>query len=114
MHFLLFLAGATITTSILGLIFFTPFIIIFSPIWFPLAALLALSVAGFLSVIGFYAAVIGGSSWVYKYYRGMNPVESDQFDYARSRISDTTSHVKDYAREFGYLHDKMKDAAPGT
>ena len=36
-------------------------------------------------------------------------------DYARSRIYNTASHVKEYAREYGgYFHDKAKDAAPGA
>ncbi|KAJ6976355.1 hypothetical protein NC653_028468 [Populus alba x Populus x berolinensis] len=40
---------------------------------------------------------------------------SDQVDYARNRIYDTASHVKDYAREYGgYLQSKVKDAAPGA
>ncbi|KAM7280197.1 hypothetical protein ACFE04_007331 [Oxalis oulophora] len=111
--FLLLLAGLTVTTTVLGLIFLSPMIIISIPIWFPIVAVIFLSVAGFLSICVFGVAVVGGSSWVYKYLRGMNPPGSGRVDYARSRISDTASHVKDYAREFG-LHTKMKDAAPGA
>lgn len=71
--------------------------------------------AGFVSMCGFGAAVVGGLSWMYKYFKGMHPPGSDRVDYARSRIYDTASHVKDYAREYGgYLHSKVKDAAPGA
>ncbi|XP_050236036.1 oleosin G-like [Mercurialis annua] len=112
---LLLLTGLTVTAGFLGLIFFTPLIVISSPIWFPIGAVLFFAVAGFLSFVGFMVAVGGGLSWMYRYYRGLNPPGSDQFDYARTRIYDTASHVKDYAREYGgYLQSKVKDAAPGA
>lgn len=55
-------------------------------------------------------------AWLYKYFRGLHPVGSDRVDYARSRIADTASHVKDYAWEYGggYFKGKVKDAAPGA
>ncbi|KDP20078.1 hypothetical protein JCGZ_05847 [Jatropha curcas] len=112
---LLLLAGLTVTATVLALIFFAPLIVISSPIWIPVAIFLFISVAGFLSICGFAAAVVGGLSWIYRYFRGLNPPGSDRFDYARSRIYDTASHVKDYAREYGgYLQSKVKDAAPGA
>ncbi|KAK9105594.1 hypothetical protein Scep_022438 [Stephania cephalantha] len=47
--------------------------------------------------------------------RGWRPPGSDRVDYARSRIADTASHVKDYAREYGgYLQSRVKDAAPSA
>ncbi|PQP93253.1 protein CHUP1 chloroplastic [Prunus yedoensis var. nudiflora] len=107
--------GLTVTAAIMGLILFTPLIIISSPIWVPIGALLFLTVAGFVSMCGFGAAAVAGSSWMYRYFKGMHPPGSDRVDYARSRIYDTASHVKDYAREYGgYLHSKVKDAAPGA
>ncbi|KHN05978.1 hypothetical protein glysoja_046115 [Glycine soja] len=52
---------------------------------------------------------------MYRYFRGLHPPGSDRVDYARSRIYDTASHVKDYARDYrGYLQSKVKDAAPGA
>ncbi|CAK7349789.1 unnamed protein product [Dovyalis caffra] len=112
---LLLLTGITVTGAVLGLIFFTPLIIISSPIWVPIAAVLFFAVAGFLSFCGFGLALVAGLSWTYRYFRGLNPPGSDQFDYARNRIYDTASHVKDYAREYGgYLQSKVKDAAPGA
>ncbi|KAK3024131.1 hypothetical protein RJ639_044386 [Escallonia herrerae] len=112
---LLLLTGLTITTAVMGLIFFAPLLIISSPIWVPIGTVLFIAVAGVLSVCGFGVAAVVGLSWVYRYFRGLHPVGSDQFDYARSRIVDTASHVKDYAREYGgYLHGKVKDAAPGA
>ncbi|KAJ0049679.1 hypothetical protein Pint_16401 [Pistacia integerrima] len=112
---LLLLIGLTVTATILGLIFFAPLLIISSPIWVPIGTILFLTVAGFLSVCGFGVAVVAGLSWMYRYFRGLHPPGSDRFDYARSRIYDTASHVKDYAREYGgYLQSKVKDAAPGA
>ena len=112
---LLFLTGLTITATVVGLIFFTPLILISSPIWVPAGTIFFFSVAGFLSLCGFGMAVLAGLSWIYKYFRGWNPPGSGRFDYARSRIADTASHMKDYAREYGgYLQSKVKDAAPGA
>ncbi|XP_059664046.1 oleosin G-like [Cornus florida] len=112
---LLLLTGLTITAVVMGMIFFTPLIVILSPIWVPVATILFFAIAGFLSVCGFAVSAVAGLSWMYRYFRGFHPPGSDRVDYARSRIADTASHVKDYAREYGgYLHSKVKDAAPGA
>ncbi|XP_021905713.1 oleosin 1 [Carica papaya] len=112
---LLFLVGLTVTATVLGLIFFTPLIIISSPIWVPVAIVIFLVSVGFLFVCGFGVVSVAALSWMYRYFRGMNPPGSDQVDYARTRIYDTASHVKDYARGYGgYLQSKVKDAAPGA
>ncbi|GMN57930.1 hypothetical protein TIFTF001_027034 [Ficus carica] len=112
---LLLLTGATVTATVLGLVLFTPLIVLSSPIWVPAAFVLFFVAAGFLSLCGFGVAVVGGLAWSYRYFRGLHPAGSDRFNYARSRIYDTASHVKDYAREYGgYLQSKVKDAAPGA
>ncbi|KAF5734074.1 Oleosin family protein [Tripterygium wilfordii] len=112
---LLLLTGLTVTALVLGLIFFAPLIIFTSPIWVPLGTILFVVIAGFLSVCGFGVAVVVGLSWLYRYFKGMHPPGSDRVDHARSRIYNTASHVKDYAREYGgYLQSKVKDAAPGA
>ncbi|KAF5806609.1 putative oleosin [Helianthus annuus] len=112
---LLLLTGVTITVSLVGLIFCTPVIILTSPIWVPIGTLLFVVVAGFLLVCGSGVATVAAVAWLYKYFRGLHPVGSDRVDYARSRIVDTASHMKDYAREYGgYLQSKVKDAAPGA
>lgn len=105
---LLLLTGITVTVSVLSFIAFLPLIIISSPIWIPLFLL----VTGFLSLAGFLFGTASVVSWTYRYFKGMHPVGSDQVDYARSRIYDTAAHVKDYAG--GYIHGKVKDAAPGA
>lgn len=108
---LLFLLGVTFTVGVLGFIVFLPLIIISSPIWIPALVL----VGGFLTVSGFLLGTVAVLSWTYRYFQGMHPVGSNQMDYARSRIYDTASHVKDYAREYGgYFHGRAKDAAPGA
>ncbi|KAL6011039.1 hypothetical protein ACLOJK_001483 [Asimina triloba] len=112
---LLFLAGLTLTATVLGLIFVTPLIILCSPIWVPVGTVLFIAVAGFSAMSAFAVAMAAAIAWTYRYVRGRRPVGSDRVDYARSRIADTASHVKDYAREYGgYLQSKVKDAAPGA
>ncbi|KAF8399174.1 hypothetical protein HHK36_015039 [Tetracentron sinense] len=112
---LLVLTGLTLTATVLGLIFFTPLILLSSPIWVPVGTVLFVAIAGFLSMCGFGVAVLAGLSWMYKYFRGWHPPGSDRVDYARSRIADTTGHMKDYAREYGgYLQSKVMDVAPGA
>nr|XP_009787078.1 PREDICTED: oleosin 14.9 kDa-like [Nicotiana sylvestris] len=64
------------------LIFFTPLILVSSPIWFPIGTLLFIAVSGFLSVFGFGASTFAAISWAYRYFK-------------RSRIADTASHMKD-------------------
>ncbi|KAI3942201.1 hypothetical protein MKW98_003800 [Papaver atlanticum] len=109
---LLFLTGLTLTATVMGLIFFTPLIILSSPIWVP-AGTVFIAIAGFLFMTG--VSLLAVCSWMYKYFRGRHPPGSDRVDYARSRIADTASHMKDYAREYGgYLQSKVKDAAPGA
>ncbi|KAB1212677.1 Oleosin 16 kDa [Morella rubra] len=112
---LLLLTGLTVTATALGLIVFAPLILLTSPIWLPVATFLFVCTAAFLTVCGFGVAMVAAFSWMYRYFSGMNPPGSDRFDYARSRIFDTASHVKDYASQYGgYLHSKAKDAAPGA
>ncbi|THG21612.1 oleosin 1-like [Camellia sinensis] len=112
---LLFLTGVTVTATFLGLIFFTPLLFITSPIWVPLVTVIFVAVAGFLSLCGFGMVTMAVMSWMYRYFRGFHPPGSDQVDYARNRIADTANHVKDYARVYGgYLHSRVKDAAPGA
>ncbi|KAJ4870029.1 Oleosin family protein [Raphanus sativus] len=107
----LFLLGIAVTATAIGSIVFIPLIIVSSPIWIPVFVV----VGGFLSVTGFLLGTLALASWSYRYYQGIHPVGSDQMDYARSRIYDTASHVKDYAREYGgYFHGRAKDAAPGA
>ncbi|KAG5602219.1 hypothetical protein H5410_033589 [Solanum commersonii] len=104
---LLLLTGITITTIILGLIFFTPLILITSPIWIPLF----IAAVGFLSLCGFGAVALGAVTWVYKYFSTRRSMVDDYDD------STDTADVKDYARGFGgYLqyYKVMKDTAPGA
>ncbi|KAL9672576.1 hypothetical protein QQ045_028827 [Rhodiola kirilowii] len=112
---LLILSGITLTATVLGLIFFSPIILFSSPVWIPLAIFLFVTVASVLGLCGIGLGMVAGGSWMYKYFRGMNPPGAGRVDYARSRIVDTASHVKDYAKEYGgYLQSRVKDAAPGA
>lgn len=47
--------------------------------------------------------------------KGFNPLGPSRVDNERSQISNTTSHIKDYARGYaGYWQSKVKDAAPSA
>ncbi|KAG6587630.1 Oleosin 16 kDa, partial [Cucurbita argyrosperma subsp. argyrosperma] len=112
---LIFLIGLTFTAALITLIFLSPVILLTSPIWAPLVFFLFIPAVGLLSLGGFAVAAAAGVSWAYRYFKGMHPPGSEQVEYARSRIYDTASQVKDYAREYGgYLQSKVKDAAPGA
>ncbi|XP_050906367.1 oleosin G [Lathyrus oleraceus] len=111
----LLLTSLTVSGTVLSLIFFSPLIIVSSPIWVPAGTLFFLLTAGFLSMCGFGICRHLASSWLYRYFRGLHPPGSDRVDYARHQIYDTASHVKDCAKEYGgYLQSKVKDAAPGA
>nr|ACG37867.1 oleosin Bn-V [Zea mays] len=102
---LLLLTGVTLTGAVVALVFLGPIALLTSPIWVPVAVVISAIVAAALPV----------ATWMYRYFTGRHPVGADRVDYARSRIADTASHVKDYAREYGgYLRTRAKDAAPGA
>ncbi|KAG6675590.1 hypothetical protein I3842_15G110900 [Carya illinoinensis] len=70
---LLIFTGLTVTVTALCFIFFAPLILISSPIWLPIGTILFFCIAGFLSLCGFGVAVIAALSWMYRYFRGLNP-----------------------------------------
>ncbi|CAN8302907.1 unnamed protein product [Cochlearia groenlandica] len=97
--FLLILTGVTVTSFVLGFVVLLPIIIISSPLWFPLL----LIVTGFLSFAGFLFGTVGVVTWMFRYFKGMRPLGSDQVDYARSRVYYMVARVKDYVS--GYLNN---------
>ncbi|KAK8949426.1 hypothetical protein KSP39_PZI005332 [Platanthera zijinensis] len=112
---LLILTGLTVSGATLGLIVLVPLLLITSPIWVPLGAVAFVLFAGAASLVGVSIAAAAAATWIYRYSTGRHPVGSQRVDFARSRIADTASHVKDYAREYGgYLQSRIKDAAPGA
>ena len=112
---LLLLTGLTLTGAVVALVFLGPIALLTSPIWVPVAIAVTVLAAAALSACGFAVAALAAGTWMYRYFTGRHPVGADRVDNARSRIADTASHVKDYAREYGgYLHSRSKDAAPGA
>lgn len=113
---LLVLAGLTLTGAVVALVFLGPLALLTSPIWVPFSFALLVVAAASLSFVGFAVAALAAATWAYRYFTGRHPVGADRVDRARSRLADTASHVKDYARrEYGgYLGNRTKDAAPGA
>ncbi|PKA64582.1 Oleosin 16 kDa [Apostasia shenzhenica] len=112
---LLLLTGVTVTGATLGLIVLAPLLLLTSPVWVPAAVVgfLLLTVAA--TAVCAAVATVATATWLYRYFTGRHPVGSEQVNYARHRIADTASQVKDYAREYGgYLQSRIKDAAPGA
>ncbi|KAK7304199.1 hypothetical protein RJT34_15318 [Clitoria ternatea] len=98
---LLFLTGLTIIAAILGLIIFLPIIIVLSPIWVPICAVVFIITTTFLSMCGFGVVAVAMLTWTHRYFRGLNPTGSDR-----------VNRVKDYG---GHLQSKVvMDAAPGA
>ncbi|XP_030455606.1 oleosin-like [Syzygium oleosum] len=90
---LLLLIGLTITAAVVGLILLAPLVIVSSPVWVPIAAVLFVAVAAVLSACGFGVIALAGVSWLYKYFTG-----SDLSGVGRGANA-RTGHVKDYAGE---------------
>ncbi|KAK4773376.1 hypothetical protein SAY87_028395 [Trapa incisa] len=111
----LLLTGVTVAVILVGLIVFSPIILITSPIWVPAAAILFAPVFGLLSFCCLGLAVLAGLAWLYRYLKGSHPPGSYQAELSRRRIYDTARHVKEYASSYGgYLRNKLKDVAPGA
>ena len=103
---LLLLTGLTIVGSVLGLILFAPLIIVTSPIWIPLCAVLFLVTAMFLSMCGFGIVVLAVLTWMYRYFKGLHHPPGS------NRVSHALNRVKERA---GNLNSKGLDAAaPGA
>ncbi|XP_039032561.1 oleosin-like [Hibiscus syriacus] len=87
-----------ILAPILGFIFFMPLTLVSSPVWFPIGALLFVSIAGFLSACSFGAVAVAVLLWSYRYVNGMHPVGSDTVEQRGKRIIDEKYND---AKEYG-------------
>ncbi|TKY73237.1 Oleosin 14.9 kDa [Spatholobus suberectus] len=99
---LLLLTGLTVVGTVLGLILFAPLIIVTSPIWVPLCAVLFLVTAAFLSMCGFGLVAVAALTWVYRQSKGHRPPGSNR---ALNRAKDRAGHLQSKV---------MTDAAPGA
>ncbi|GAU49895.1 hypothetical protein TSUD_281800 [Trifolium subterraneum] len=68
----LILTGLTLVIIIMGLIFFSPLIILLSPIWVPVFTILFVFTVMFLSTCGFGIVVVAMLSWMFRYFRGLH------------------------------------------
>ncbi|KAJ0030880.1 hypothetical protein Pint_12895 [Pistacia integerrima] len=111
---LLFLAGLTITGTVIALILATPLLVLFSPILVPAGMVTFLAAAGFLFSGGCGVTAITLLSWVYGYVTGKHPPGADQLDYARMKIADKAREMKERAKEYGqYVQHKAQEANQG-
>lgn len=112
---LLFVGGLALTGTVITLILLTPVFIFFSPVLVPAGFFLFLALAGTLTAGGFAIAAVSAISWLYKYFKGRHPPGSEQIDYARTRIQDTASHVREKARDFAEtMQGRAYEAAPSA
>lgn len=91
---LVLLTGVAMTFSLLGLIFFTPLLVVFSPVWIPALSAVFVLISGLLLACVFPVVAIGVVTWAYKHFGRSN---------ADRRIFYT---VREYT--------KVKDAAPSA
>ncbi|KAE8729897.1 hypothetical protein F3Y22_tig00003041pilonHSYRG00053 [Hibiscus syriacus] len=87
-----------ILPSILGFIFFMPLILVSSPVWFPIGAVLFVSITGFLSACSFEAVIVAVLLLLYRYVNGMQPVGTDTVEQRGKRIIDEKYND---AKEYG-------------
>jgi uncharacterized membrane protein len=102
--------GLTLTGGAIFLAIATPILLLLSPILVPVGGVLFGVTATFLTVVGTTLAFISTIVWLYKYFKGEEPVYYDRVDAARSRIAHTANDVKEWARD----HVPQVQAAPSA
>ncbi|KAA8540782.1 hypothetical protein F0562_024299 [Nyssa sinensis] len=83
---LLFLAGLTLTGSLIGLAVTTPLFMIFSPVLVPAALVIALAVAGFLTSGAFGITALSSLSWIINYMRKVRGGMPEKMEHAKRRM----------------------------
>ena len=121
---LFLLTALTVAATVLGLVLFSPLIILSSPIWAPPCILIFIAATAFLSLCGFGVVLVAAFCWAYRYFRRHRSTGSDRVEYALDRFYDSVSREKEYGRGYeyggngsgsgGYSQSKVKYAAPGA
>ncbi|KAJ9163780.1 hypothetical protein P3X46_023412 [Hevea brasiliensis] len=95
---LLFLAGITLTGTLIGLAITTPVFVVCSPVLVPAALVIGLAVVGFLASGAFGITALSSLSWMANYIREMRGKLPQQMEQAKRRLQETTGQK---ARELG-------------
>ncbi|KAF2293291.1 hypothetical protein GH714_040666 [Hevea brasiliensis] len=95
---LLFLAGITLTGTLIGLAITTPVFVVCSPVLVPVALVIGLAVVGFLASGAFGITALSSLSWMANYIREMRGKLPQQMEQATRRLQETTGQK---ARELG-------------
>ncbi|KDP31050.1 hypothetical protein JCGZ_11426 [Jatropha curcas] len=98
---LLFLAGITLTGTLIALAVATPLFVICSPVLVPAALVIGLSVLGFLTSGAFGITALSSLSWMVNYIRRMRGSWTMQMEMAKRRAQETTGQLGQKAREVG-------------
>nr|AFR46653.1 oleosin2 [Plukenetia volubilis] len=108
---LLFLAGVTLTGTLIGLAVTTPLFVICSPVIVPAALVIALAVFGFLASGAFGITALSSLSWMLNYFKRMRGSLPMQMDQAKRRMQETTGQFGQKARETGQaIQSKAQEA----
>lgn len=91
------LAGLAFAGTSITVFLASPVLLFFSPILVPLAIIAFFSIGSLLGFGGFVSFVV----WAYKYYKGGQPVGSEQVDAARSRLYEGATQVRSKAQQYG-------------
>ncbi|KAL5227840.1 hypothetical protein ABZP36_016105 [Zizania latifolia] len=117
---LLVLAGITLTVAFISLIILSPLLLLTSPLWAPVAAVVFVSLAASLLSWSLAAvAALAAGSWAYRCLRGRgHPVGAHRVDYYARGLGMCPASgviVGYYAPEYSApRRARVKDAAPGT
>ncbi|KAF3437491.1 hypothetical protein FNV43_RR20244 [Rhamnella rubrinervis] len=95
---LLFLAGLTLTATVIGLALSTPLFVVFSPVLVPAAVVIGLAVTGFLTSGAFGITALSALSWLANHVRRMR---GDLPEQAKWSVQDTAEYLGQKTREAG-------------
>ncbi|KAJ4840649.1 hypothetical protein Tsubulata_033205 [Turnera subulata] len=114
--FLLFLAGVTLTGTLIGLAVSTPLFVIFSPVLVPAALVIALAVTGFLTSGAFGVTALSSLSWMANNFRRVvaSAPLPQTIEQVKRRTQDTVGQIGQKAKEAAQtVQSKAQDAPKG-
>lgn len=109
---LLFLAGVTLTGTVVGLAVSTPLMVIFSPVLVPAALVIGLAVTGFLTSGAFGITALSALTWLANHVRGRvrRGLLPDQ---AKRTMQETAGYLGQKTKEAGQTIQSKAHEASG-